>query len=70
MKWFAASGIVLVSVTHEPLSARPTEARASRLDRLGLDRAAAEAVEPGPAKLADTTGPGPWDLQRHLILLA
>ena len=53
--WFAAEGILPVSVTYESLSARPAEVVADLLERLGLDRAVADGARPGVTKLADET---------------
>ncbi len=51
--WFAASEIDPFQITYEQLSARPTKTLLAMLDRLGLEREAADGVEPEVAKLAD-----------------
>ena len=53
--WFAASGVDPLRITYEELSAGPTKTLSAMLDRLGLDVAAADGVEPAVAKLADDT---------------
>jgi LPS sulfotransferase NodH len=52
-RWFAASGISPLRMTYEGLSASPAKTLRAMLDRLGLEREAADGVEPAVAKLAD-----------------
>ena len=52
-RWFAASEISPLRITYEELSAGPTKTLRTMLDRLGLERDAADGVEPAVAKLAD-----------------
>jgi LPS sulfotransferase NodH len=51
--WFTASEIDPFSITYEELSESPVETLRVMLDHLGLEREAADGVEPGIAKLAD-----------------
>jgi LPS sulfotransferase NodH len=51
--WFAASEIDPLRITYEDLSSGPIETLRAMLDHLGLERQAADGVEPGVAKLAD-----------------
>jgi LPS sulfotransferase NodH len=53
--WFAASEIDPLRITYEELSAGPTETTRGMLNHLGLDREAADGIEPTVAKLADDT---------------
>ena len=53
--WFAASEIDPLRITYEDLSAGPTKTLQTVLARLGLEREAAEGVEPAVVKLADDT---------------
>jgi trehalose 2-sulfotransferase len=54
-RWFAASEIDPLRITYEDLSAGPTKTLRALLARLGLEREAAEGVEPAVVKLADDT---------------
>ena len=51
--WFAASEIDPLKITYEELSAGTTNTLRAMLDRLGLERDAADGIEPAVAKLAD-----------------
>ncbi len=53
--WFAREGVEVFCLTYEQLSADPLQALKDVLAHLGRDRAAAEGIEPGVAKLADAT---------------
>jgi trehalose 2-sulfotransferase len=53
--WFAASEIDPLRITYEELSAGPIKILRAMLDRLGLERGAADGIEPAVAKLADVT---------------
>ena len=52
-RWFAASEIDPLRIAYEELSEGPGETLRALLDHLGLEREAADGVEPGVAKLAD-----------------
>ena len=52
-RWFAALEIDPLRITYEGLSEDPVRTLRVMLDHLGLERAAADGVEPGVAKLAD-----------------
>jgi LPS sulfotransferase NodH len=51
--WFATSRINPLRITYEELSADPVKTLRAVLDLLGLEREAADGVEPAVAKLAD-----------------
>ncbi|MBO6756931.1 MAG: sulfotransferase [Roseibium sp.] len=53
--WFDALGVTPLRLTYEQVSGNPRAALEDVLDGLGLDRAAAEGIVPGVAKLADAT---------------
>nr|WP_274709134.1 Stf0 family sulfotransferase [Nitratireductor luteus] len=53
--WFASEGIEPVCITYDDLSADPLEILRYLLDCLGIDRAAADGIEPSVKKLADST---------------
>jgi trehalose 2-sulfotransferase len=53
--WFAGSEIDPLKITYEELSAGPTNTLRAMLDRLGLERDAADGIEPAVAKLGDDT---------------
>lgn len=53
--WFSNQDIAPLRLTYDALSADPIETLCQVLDRLGLDRKAAQDVSPGVAKLADST---------------
>ncbi|WP_033057226.1 Stf0 family sulfotransferase [Sinorhizobium arboris] len=53
--WFASQGIEPLQITYETLSSDPIETLREILGHLGLNRDAANDVEPGVAKLADET---------------
>jgi len=52
-RWFGALEIDPLRITYEELSEDPVETLRVMLDHLGLEREAADGVEPGVAKLAD-----------------
>ena len=52
-EWFASEKIDPLRITYEELSKSPLETLRAMLDRLGLERQAADGVELGVAKLAD-----------------
>lgn len=54
-QWFATENIAPFRIAYEALSAHPVRTLAEVLDYLGLERAAADAVEPDVVKLADHT---------------
>jgi LPS sulfotransferase NodH len=54
-EWFASSEIDPFRITYEELSAAPIKTLRAMLGRLGLEREAADRVEPAVAKLADET---------------
>lgn len=51
--WFAKEGINPLRITYEAMSADPVGVLRRILDHLGLDREAANGIEPSIAKLAD-----------------
>lgn len=51
--WFTQEGLEPLRLTYDALAADPLATPRRLLDRLGLDSAAAEGVEPGVRKLAD-----------------
>jgi trehalose 2-sulfotransferase len=53
-RWFAASEIDPLRIAYEELSEAPIESLRAMLDHLGPEREAADGVEPGVAKLADS----------------
>ena len=53
--WFDREQIAPLRITYEALSAAPQETLRTVLDYLGLDREAANGVEPDVAKLADNS---------------
>ena len=57
--WFSEQNIEPYKINYDELSADPLVVLTNLLERLGLDRTAATGIEPGTAKLADTTS-GEW----------
>ncbi|WP_404401064.1 Stf0 family sulfotransferase [Pelagibacterium halotolerans] len=53
--WFTQERVKPVRITYDGLSADPIGTLSDILDRLGLDRTAADGVSPGVKKLADST---------------
>lgn len=54
-EWFDREGIDPISISYDELSREPVETVRMLLGELGLDRQAADGIEPGVRKMADAT---------------